>query len=78
MVRVNQRVAVCNVKLFKIDVVQKHVDTAKIVGGNIYLLSVETLPYIFLADFYQFSSKYSRSANRDCGKGCFLNIAQVA
>jgi len=47
MFGVGKRVAVGNIKLFVINIVQEHVDTAKVVGGNVDFLTIKTLPNIF-------------------------------
>lgn len=40
-----ERVPVGNVKLVIVDVMQKHIDPAEVVGGDIDLLPKETLPH---------------------------------
>jgi len=52
MLGIYQGIAVGNVELFVINIVQKHIDAAQVVGGNIYLLTKETLSYIFLAQHF--------------------------
>ena len=47
--RIGQRVPVGDVELLKIDVVQKHVDAAQVVGGQIDFLTEKALPHIVLA-----------------------------
>ena len=65
MLRIDQRVSPGNVKLVIINVVQEHIDTAKIVVRQIDLLSEETLPDIVLAeDLRKFQQQRSASASR--------------
>ena len=52
MFRGKQRIAQCNIELFVVDIVQEHVDAAKIVGGNIDLLPIESLTHILLAEHF--------------------------
>ena len=44
-----KRIAVSNIKIVVVDIVQEHVDTAEVVGGEIDFLPIETQPNIFLA-----------------------------
>ena len=46
---IGQRIPMSDVELLKIDVVQKHVDAAQIVGGQIDFLTEKALPHIILA-----------------------------
>ena len=48
--RVGQRVAVGDVELLVVDVVQEHVDPAQVIGGQIDLLTEEPPPHILLAE----------------------------
>ena len=47
--RIGQRVPMSDVELLKIDAVQKHVNAAQIVGGQIDFLTEKALPHIVLA-----------------------------
>ena len=42
----------CDVELLIIDVVEKHIDTTEIVGGNIDLLPIESLSYIVFSEYF--------------------------
>lgn len=52
MVRLGQRIAAMDVELLVVDVVQKHVDAAEVVGGDIDFLSEETCAHILLAQYF--------------------------
>ena len=45
----DKRVIVCYVKLIKVNVVQEHIDSAKVICSKIYFLTVKALTNIFLA-----------------------------
>lgn len=45
-----ESVPVCDVELVVVDVVQEHVDTAQVVGGDVDLLSEESLPDVVLSE----------------------------
>src|SRR5665648_16092 len=47
---VSQRVSIANVELVIIDVMQEHINSAKIVGGNVDFLPIEPLPNVLLAE----------------------------
>ena len=49
MRRVKQGVAVRDVELLVVHIVQEHVDASQIVGGQVDLLPVETLAHILFA-----------------------------
>jgi hypothetical protein len=48
--RVDQGVAVGDVELLEVHVVQEHVDPREVVGGQVDLLPVEALPDVLLAE----------------------------
>ena len=50
MRRVQQRVAVGDVELLVVDVVQEHVDPRQVVGGQVDLLAEEALAHVVLAE----------------------------
>ena len=50
MFRVDQRVAVCDIKVIVVDIVQKHIDAAEIIDGEVDSLPKEPLPYIFFSE----------------------------
>ena len=65
MFRGKQRIAQCNIELFVVDIVQEHVDAAKIVGGNIDLLPIESLTHILFAEhFGEFQQQRTAAAGR--------------
>ena len=49
VVRLKQRVAIADVEVGIVDVVQKHIDTAQVVGGDVEFLSEKSLFHIVLA-----------------------------
>ena len=52
-----------NVELVKVNVVQKHVDAAKVVGGEVDFLPVEPLAHVVLAeDFCRLEQERARAA----------------
>ena len=57
MVWLEQRVAIVDVKLIVVDVVEEHIDAAEVVGGDVQLLSEESLFHIvgteYLGEFKQ-------------------------
>ncbi len=50
MLRVGQRVAVGNIKVIVVDIVQKHVDPAEVIDREVDFLPKESYSYIFLAE----------------------------
>src|SRR3989338_302055 len=60
---IHKRVAVSNIKMIVVDVVQKHVDTAEVVGSEIDFLPKETLTNIFFTkDFSELKEQRARTA----------------
>ena len=65
MGRVDQGVAVGNVELLVVDVVQEHVDPAQVVGGQVDLLAKEPLTHVFLAQHLgELQQQRTRAARR--------------
>ena len=52
MIRLGQRIAAMDVELLVVDVVQKHVDAAEVVGGDIDFLAEESGTHILLAQYF--------------------------
>jgi len=52
MERVGQRVAMFDIELVVIDVVQEHIDPAEVVGGDIDFLAKEALAHVLLAQYF--------------------------
>ena len=50
MLRIGQRIAARNVEVIEIDVMQEHIDAAKIVRRNVDLLPVKAVSHILLAE----------------------------
>ena len=50
MLRIGQRIAARNVEVIEIDVIQEHIDAAKIVRRDVDLLPVEAVSHILLAE----------------------------
>ena len=49
MLRRQQGVFVGNIKLIIVDIVQKHIDTAKVIGGKVDFLTIEALTHTIFA-----------------------------
>ena len=63
MLRVHKCIFVSNVKLVVVNIVQEHIDTAKVIGGEVDLLTIETLTNILFAkDLRCFQKKRTRAA----------------
>ena len=53
MLRINQGILALNIKLIESDIMEEHVDTAEVIGGDVDLLSEEAcLHCIFAQDFF--------------------------
>ena len=58
MIRLEQRIAVAYIKVRVVDVVQEHIDTAQVVGGDILLLTEETfLDIVFAQNLGEFQQQ---------------------
>lgn len=65
MFGVGQRVAVGNVKVIVVDVVQKHIDTGEVIDGEVDFLSKEPLLHIvFAEDLDEFEQQRAGTAGR--------------
>ncbi len=65
MLGVEERVAQGDIELVVADVVQEHVDTAEVVGGQVDLLPVEALAHVLLAEnFGEIQQQRARTAGR--------------
>jgi RecA/RadA recombinase len=63
--RVDERVAVGDVELLVVDVVQEHVDAREVVGRQVDLLAVEALPHVVLAEHLgELQQQRARAARR--------------
>ena len=51
MERVSQRVAVSNVEFIIIHIMQKHIDTAKVVGRDVDFLPEKALSHVFFTEY---------------------------
>ena len=69
MIGFEQRVAIAYVEIGIIDVVQKHIDAAKVVGGDIQLLTEETFLHIVLAENL---GKFQQQRTRTAGGVIYL------
>jgi hypothetical protein len=49
MRRINQRIAMGKIKLLIVDVMQKHVDTRKVIGSQIDFLAIESVDHVVFA-----------------------------
>lgn len=55
MLRIDQRVFTGDVKLVELDVVEKHVDAAQVVGGDVDFLPKKSVPNcVTTKDFFRF------------------------
>ncbi len=60
-----QGISVLNVEMVVVDVVEKHIDATEVVGRDVDLLTVESLPYIvFSEDFCELEEEGTRTATR--------------
>ena len=50
VVGVGEGVAVGNIKMVVVNVMQEHIDTAEVVGGEVDLLPIKTDAHIFFAE----------------------------
>ena len=53
MERVNERVSVPDIEAGAVYVVQEHVDATQVVGRYVQFLPEETVPYIFLPEYFR-------------------------
>ena len=68
MLWIYKRIAMGNIKLVVINIMQKHIDTAKIISCNIDFLSKKSLTHIFFAkNFGKFKQQRS-TATRGVSK----------
>ena len=44
-----ERISMCDIKVFIIDIMEKHIDTTEIIGSNVDLLTIESLSDIFFS-----------------------------
>ncbi len=59
-----KRVFVGDIKLIVIDVVQEHIDTAKVVSRQVYFLTEKALPHVFFSEnFSEFQKQRTRTAS---------------
>ena len=65
MLRIQQRIFMGNVKLVKVNVMQEHIDTAKVVCSQIDFLTIEALTDILFAkNFRRFQKQRTRTTSR--------------
>ena len=65
MLRIQQRIFTGNIELVKTDIVQKHIDSAKVVGGDIDFLPKVALPdSIFAQNALRFQQQRAGAASR--------------
>ena len=65
MIWLEQRVAVANIEIGIVDVVQEHVYAAQVVGGDVQLLSEEAFLHIVLAEnLGKLQQQRTRAASR--------------
>ena len=50
MLRVHKCIFVSDIKLIVVDIVQEHIDAAKVVGGEVNFLTIKTLTNILFAE----------------------------
>ena len=63
MLRMQQSIPVGNIKLIIANIMQEHIDTAKVVRGQVEFLAKETLTDIpFTEDFCRFQKQRTRTA----------------
>lgn len=65
LINTSKRVFVGDIEFIVIDVVQEHIDTAKVVCRQVYFLSEKALPHVFFAEnFCKLQQKRTRTASR--------------
>ena len=57
MLRIQQGVLVGNIKLVKVNIMQEHVDTAKVICSQVDFLTIKALPHIFFTEYLRHFQK---------------------
>ena len=65
MLRIQQRIFMGNVKLVKINIMQEHIDTAKVICSQVDFLTIKALTDILFAEnFRRFQKQRTRTTGR--------------
>ena len=65
VLRRSERIVALDIKLIKTYIVQEHIDTAEVVGGEVDLLTIETITHILFAeDLGELQQQRTRTAGR--------------
>ena len=64
MLWISESIAVSDIKIVVVDVVQKHIDAAEVESSEVDFLSIETLPDVFFAQYFgKFQKQRTRTAS---------------